>query len=46
MALNIGIIGCGTIGKVHAASITKAGSCRVAKASKWLPSAECEPTEE
>jgi predicted dehydrogenase len=28
--LNIGIIGCGNIGRTHAASIAKAGNCRVA----------------
>lgn len=38
-ALNIGIIGCGTIGKVHAASIAKAGNCRVAAACDIDPAA-------
>jgi len=37
--INIGIIGCGTIGKVHAASIAKAGTCRVTAACDIDPAA-------
>ncbi len=37
--VSIGLIGCGTIGRVHAASIAKAANCRVVSACDIEPSA-------